>query len=131
MYKLLRPFFFFFFFFFRRFFWISRDPYSTPLLNILIMIMARLTSIVTLVSALVGATLASCDTNTGLTQMVTYVKRHPSYTREEFWEYWQTQHAPKVVPLSTHFNITRYQQVLFSSKILLPCLEFISPDTTE
>lgn len=55
--------------------------------------------------------LASCDTNTGLIQMVTYVKRHPSYTRAKFWEYWQAEHAPKVVPLATHFNISRYQQV--------------------
>jgi hypothetical protein len=43
--------------------------------------------------------------------MVTYVKRHPDFTREQFWEYWQEQHAPKVAPLATHFNITRYQQV--------------------
>lgn len=74
--------------------------------------MVRLTSMLALVSSLVGETMASgCQTNTGLTQMITYVKRHPSYTREEFWEYWETEHAPKVVPLSTHFNITRYQQV--------------------
>ena len=46
--------------------------------------------------------------------MVTYVKRHPNSTREEFWKYWQEQHAPKVVPLATHFNITRYQQVNLS-----------------
>jgi hypothetical protein len=63
-------------------------------------------------AALVGAT---CASNTGLTQMVTYVKRHPDYTREAFWSYWQTQHAPKVVPLATHFNITRYQQVRWGS----------------
>lgn len=65
------------------------------------------------VAAFVGTSLATsnCAGNTGLTQMITYVKRHPSYTREEFWEYWQEQHAPKVVPLATYFNITRYQQV--------------------
>lgn len=74
--------------------------------------MARFTSMLAAAATLVGAALASsCHSNTGLTQMVTYVKRHPDYTRQEFWDYWQTQHAPKVVPLATYFNITRYQQV--------------------
>ncbi|KAK7432179.1 hypothetical protein QQZ08_001124 [Neonectria magnoliae] len=50
--------------------------------------------------------------------MVTYVKRHPEFTRDEFWEYWETQHAPKVAPLATHFNITRYQQIQVGGKIL-------------
>ncbi|CAH0027759.1 unnamed protein product [Clonostachys rhizophaga] len=67
---------------------------------------------------LVGVTFASCKSNTGLTQMVTYVKRHPDWTREEFWAYWQTQHAPKVVPLATYFNITRYQQVQVGGQVL-------------
>ncbi|KAJ4219320.1 hypothetical protein NW757_014561 [Fusarium falciforme] len=70
------------------------------------------------VTALAGATLASRYSNTGLLQMVTYVKRHPDFTQEEFWEYWETQHAPKVVPLATHFNITRYQQVHVRGKIV-------------
>ncbi|KAK7216829.1 hypothetical protein V2G26_004832 [Clonostachys chloroleuca] len=69
---------------------------------------------------LVGVAFASCKSNTatGFTQMVTYVKRHPDWTREEFWAYWQTQHAPKVVPLATYFNITRYQQVQVGGQIL-------------
>lgn len=73
--------------------------------------MVRFTPTVAVLTALVGATLASCYSNTGLLQMVTYVKRRPDLTRDEFWQYWETQHAPKVVPLATHFNITRYQQV--------------------
>lgn len=73
--------------------------------------MTRLMPMLAAVVALVGGTFATCHSNTGLTQMVTYVKRHPDYTRDEFWKYWETQHAPKVVPLATHFNITRYQQV--------------------
>lgn len=73
--------------------------------------MARLTLITAVLSALVGAAFASCYSNTGLVQMVTYVKRHSNFTREEFWDYWETQHAPKVAPLATYFNITRYQQV--------------------
>ncbi|KAE8320133.1 EthD domain-containing protein [Aspergillus transmontanensis] len=71
--------------------------------------MVRLTS---LLAALVGATAVSCqnDSYTGYTQMITYIKRHPDWTREEFWTHWQTEHAPKVAPLATYFNITRYQQ---------------------
>ncbi|KAM0327988.1 hypothetical protein ACHAQA_005387 [Verticillium albo-atrum] len=80
--------------------------------------MARFTSVLAVMAAaLFGATLATCKSNTGLVQMVTYVKRHPDYTREEFWEYWETQHAPRVAPLATHFNITRYQQVQVGGKI--------------
>ena len=59
---------------------------------------------------LIGATLATCDT-TGYSQMVTYVKRRPDFTRQQFWDYWQNQHAPKVIPLASYFNITSYQQV--------------------
>ncbi|KAM0551257.1 hypothetical protein ACHAPJ_008602 [Fusarium lateritium] len=83
--------------------------------------MARPTSLLAIAMALVGITLASHQSppsNTGLLQMVTYVKRHPNMTREEFWHYWDTQHAPKVVPLATHFGITRYQQVQVAGKIV-------------
>ncbi|KAF4968616.1 hypothetical protein FSARC_4040 [Fusarium sarcochroum] len=83
--------------------------------------MARLTSLLVLAIALVGTTLASYHappSNTGLLQMVTYVKRHPNMTREEFWHYWNTQHAPKVIPLATHFGITRYQQIQVGGKIV-------------
>lgn len=73
--------------------------------------MARLTSMFALMMVLVGTTFGLCHSNTGLLQMVTYVKRHPDFTHEEFLTYWETQHAPKVVPLAVHFNITRYQQV--------------------
>lgn len=69
-------------------------------------------------AALAGATAASCQTDdqnhdsyTGYTQTITYIKRHPDWTREEFWTHWQTEHAPKVAPLATYFNITRNQQV--------------------
>ncbi|KAG7112774.1 Conidial pigment biosynthesis dehydratase EthD like protein [Verticillium longisporum] len=68
-------------------------------------------------AALFGATLATCKSNTGLLQMVTYVKRHPDFTRQEFWDYWQTQHAPRVAPLAAHFNISRYPQVQVGGKI--------------
>lgn len=73
--------------------------------------MARLTSVVAAATALAGATVASCKPDSAAVQMITYVKRHADLSREQFWDYWQTQHAPKVVPLATHFGIRRYQQV--------------------
>ena len=59
---------------------------------------------------LIGAALATYNTTTGYSQMVSYVKRRPDFTRHEFWDYWQMQHAPKVVPLARYFNITSYQR---------------------
>lgn len=51
------------------------------------------------------------ESETGHLQMITYVKRKPSFTQQEFWDYWETQHAPKVAPLAEAFNVRRYQQV--------------------
>lgn len=83
--------------------------------------MARFNSMLAVAAAaLVGATLATCKSNTGLLQMVIYVKRHPDFTRQEFWDYWQTQHAPRVAPLAAHFNISRYQQVKATAIAPLP-----------
>ncbi|KAL6400112.1 hypothetical protein AUP68_15804 [Ilyonectria robusta] len=93
--------------------------------------MVRFTPTVAVLTALVGATLASCYSNTGLLQMVTYVKRRPDLTRDEFWQYWETQHAPKVVPLATHFNITRYQQVQVGGKIPPTAAGASEPDSNE
>ncbi|KAE9570498.1 hypothetical protein CGCF415_v011118 [Colletotrichum fructicola] len=64
----------------------------------------------TVTAMLFASSVAICTRN-GLTQMLTHVKRHPSYTQTEFWDYWYTQHAPKVAPLASYFNISRYQQV--------------------
>ncbi|KAH7141112.1 EthD domain-containing protein [Dactylonectria macrodidyma] len=82
--------------------------------------MAGITTLYLIGTALFGASRASehSKSNTGLVQMITYVKRRPGSTRDEFWKYWETQHAPKVDPLATHFNITRYQQVQVGGKIL-------------
>lgn len=64
-----------------------------------------------------GSPAANCTARgeTGAIQMLTYVKRKPGTTREAFWDYWQTQHAPKVAPLAVHFHILRYQQVRLPS----------------
>ncbi|KAH7205535.1 EthD domain-containing protein [Fusarium oxysporum] len=76
--------------------------------------MNQIASLLLLASALSGNAAASPKgppSDTGLLQMVTYVKRNPNMTLDEFWQYWDTQHAPKVIPLATHFGIARYQQV--------------------
>ncbi|TID02474.1 hypothetical protein CH35J_004803 [Colletotrichum higginsianum] len=57
-------------------------------------------------------------TSTGQTQLVTYLKKGANLTRAEFWDYWQTQHAPKVAPLAVHLGITRYQQIQVSGQVL-------------
>ncbi|KAL2681105.1 hypothetical protein Neosp_008708 [[Neocosmospora] mangrovei] len=94
--------------------------------------MARFSSLFTVFTVLFGATLAVCaPSNTGLLQMVTYVKRRPDFTQEEFWKYWETQHAPKVVPLATYFNITRYQQVQVGGKIVPTAGGASAPESNE
>ncbi|KAF4427504.1 hypothetical protein CGGC5_v014341 [Colletotrichum fructicola Nara gc5] len=71
----------------------------------------------TVTAMLFASSVAICTRN-GLTQMLTHVKRHPSYTQTEFWDYWYTQHAPKVAPLASYFNISRYQQVRIGGLVL-------------
>ncbi|KAI9154743.1 Conidial pigment biosynthesis dehydratase EthD [Paramyrothecium foliicola] len=95
--------------------------------------MARFTCIFTaMVAAMFHVAFAKpCQSNTGLVQMVTYVKRHPSYTREQFWDYWNTQHAPRVAPLAAYFNITRYQQVQVGGQIVPTAGGASAPDSTE
>jgi hypothetical protein len=76
--------------------------------------MFRLSSFLLLAASFVDTVLASPEaspSHTGLLQMITYVKRNPNMTQGEFWQYWDTQHAPKVIPLATHVGISRYQQV--------------------
>jgi hypothetical protein len=75
--------------------------------------MNQLASLLLITTAFAGNACASPKgphSNTGLLQMVTYVKRNPNMTLDEFWQYWDTQHAPKVIPLATHFGVARYQQ---------------------
>lgn len=76
--------------------------------------MVRLASLLSLFTGFLKAGFATPEahpSHTGLLQMITYIKRNPNMTREEFWQYWDTQHAPKVIPLATHVGISRYQQV--------------------
>ncbi|OLN81341.1 hypothetical protein CCHL11_08566 [Colletotrichum chlorophyti] len=92
--------------------------------------MVRLSVPFTVAATLLGSSWASC-TNTGHLQMVTYVKRASNLTRTEFWDYWQTQHAPKVNPLAVHFNITRYQQILVGGHTLPTAAGSTEPSSAE
>lgn len=56
--------------------------------------------------------------DTGFIQILQYVKRNPKLTREEFWDQWQTVHAPKFIPFAEGSGIRRYQQVRVSGKII-------------
>ncbi|KAF3760667.1 hypothetical protein M406DRAFT_19796, partial [Cryphonectria parasitica EP155] len=59
-----------------------------------------------------GVTMASPQQNeTGLVQILHYLKRNPKLTRKEFWEYWQGTHGPKLVPLVEFHGCHRYQQL--------------------
>lgn len=49
--------------------------------------------------------------DTGFVQVIQYVKRNPKLTREQFWDQWQTVHAPKFIPFAEGSGIRRYQQV--------------------
>lgn len=89
--------------------------------------MVRAASVLVALAAAVAPVLAACKSNTGLLQMVTYVKRREDLTQQEFWDYWETQHAPKVAPLAAHFNISRYQQV--GNPLLLGMLPITRPCT--
>lgn len=53
----------------------------------------------------------SSSGDTGHVQTIQYLKRNPKFNREEFWEYWQTIHGPKLVPLAEKYGVKRYQQV--------------------
>lgn len=44
-------------------------------------------------------------------QILTYIARKPSLTREQFYHYWETVHGPKVAPWAEKHGIKQYQQV--------------------
>ncbi|KAJ0347623.1 hypothetical protein COL154_013825 [Colletotrichum chrysophilum] len=64
------------------------------------------------------ASVCAYCTDNGLTQMITYVKRRPNSTQAEFWNYWYTEHAPKVAPLAKYFNISEYSQIQVAGHVL-------------
>ncbi|GJD02417.1 Ethyl tert-butyl ether degradation [Colletotrichum higginsianum IMI 349063] len=92
--------------------------------------MVRLAVPFAIAATLLAGGMASC-TNTGQAQMVTYVKRAANVTRDRFWNYWQTEHAPKVAPLAVYFNITRYQQIQVGGQILPTAAGSTEPAATE
>ncbi|TDZ29962.1 hypothetical protein C8035_v003727 [Colletotrichum spinosum] len=66
---------------------------------------------------LLASVCADCADNDS-TQMITYVKRHPSLKQADFWNYWYTEHAPKVAPLANYFNISEYSQIQVGGYVL-------------
>lgn len=50
-------------------------------------------------------------TDTGVVQVLHYLKRNPKFTRDQFWAYWKDIHGPKLVPLADKYGFTQYQQV--------------------
>lgn len=58
--------------------------------------------------------------NTELVQIFHYLKRNPKLKREEFWEYWERVHGPKLVPLAEKYGFQRYQQVGYLLFIYAP-----------
>jgi hypothetical protein len=44
-------------------------------------------------------------------QILTYIRRRRNLTSEQFYDYWENVHAPKVIPWAEKHGIIRYQQV--------------------
>jgi hypothetical protein len=44
-------------------------------------------------------------------QVLSYVRRNRSMTREQFYDHWENVHGPKVIPWIEKHGIRRYQQV--------------------
>ncbi|KAH8847107.1 hypothetical protein MCOR27_010070 [Pyricularia oryzae] len=51
-------------------------------------------------------------------QLLSYIRRNPRLSREEFWDHWANEHAPMVVPLALKFGITGYTQIRAFGEIL-------------
>lgn len=60
------------------------------------------------------------DASTQSIQIISYLKRHPSLTREEFYAHWKDNHAPIVLPWFKKHQMIRYQQVGGLEAILHP-----------
>lgn len=59
--------------------------------------------------------MASKAADTGVVQVLHYLKRNPKFTRDQFWAYWKDIHGPKLVPLAEKYGFTQYQQVRCSA----------------
>ncbi|KAL8365407.1 hypothetical protein RB595_004285 [Gaeumannomyces hyphopodioides] len=89
---------------------------------------AQLLAVGAMVLALANPALA-CPTTTATnatspaaapnaTQLLSYIKRKPGMSREEFWDHWHSTHAPIVAPLATKFGINGYSQMRAFGQIL-------------
>lgn len=50
-------------------------------------------------------------------QILTYIRRNPSLSRSEFYDYWRTKHAPIVAPWAQKYGILSYRQIHTSGLI--------------
>ncbi|KAF2794195.1 hypothetical protein K505DRAFT_242652 [Melanomma pulvis-pyrius CBS 109.77] len=51
-------------------------------------------------------------------QIIGYLKRHPSLTREQFYAHWKNNHAPIVLPFFKKYGTICYQQIHASGLIV-------------
>ncbi|KAL8335278.1 hypothetical protein RB598_009464 [Gaeumannomyces tritici] len=51
-------------------------------------------------------------------QLLSYIKRKPGMSREDFWKHWDSTHAPIVAPLATKLGINAYSQMRAFGQIL-------------
>ncbi|KAF2106846.1 EthD domain-containing protein [Lophiotrema nucula] len=51
-------------------------------------------------------------------QVLTYIRRNPALTREQFYEHWEKVHGPKVIPWIEKHGLKRYQQIHVSGGIV-------------
>lgn len=47
---------------------------------------------------------------TNTVQIVTFIKRNPKLSREEFYKHWSTVHAPMVAPWAEKHGVLQYRQ---------------------
>ncbi|CAN8096099.1 unnamed protein product [Discula destructiva] len=71
------------------------------------------------------------QSDTGQVQVFHYLKRNPKFKREEFWEYWQNIHGPKLVPLAEKHGVRRYQQLRTHGTVLPNSSAASAPNASE
>lgn len=46
-------------------------------------------------------------------QILTYIRRRQDLTLAQFYNHWENEHAPKIVPWAQKHGIIRYQQASY------------------
>lgn len=58
-------------------------------------------------------------------QLITYIRRNPKLTLEQFYEYWEKVHGPKVIPVLEKYDVLEYSQVNYKSPVAVTVLIII------